>query len=162
MTAAEAIVANLKTAQLMFFMLTDDLTDADLLVRPVPGANHLAWQWGHLIATEHRFLANIGHAPAPLPDGFAEKHKSATAGLDAADAFCTKDMYRTTYAAVRAATIAAAEQTTPEEFDRPNVGPLERIAPTIGALYLLIASHSTMHIGQASVLRRKLGKPVMF
>ena len=30
-----------------------DLTDADLLVRPVPGANHIAWQLGHLIQAEN-------------------------------------------------------------------------------------------------------------
>ena len=25
-----------------------DMSDTDLLIRPVPGANHIAWQLGHL------------------------------------------------------------------------------------------------------------------
>ena len=33
-------------------LLVSDLSDADLLVRPVPQANHIAWQLGHLILQE--------------------------------------------------------------------------------------------------------------
>ena len=33
-----------------------DLTDAELLVRTVPGINHIAWQLGHLITAEHDMM----------------------------------------------------------------------------------------------------------
>ena len=33
-------------------MLLGDMTDADLIQRPVPNANNALWQLGHLIGTE--------------------------------------------------------------------------------------------------------------
>jgi hypothetical protein len=35
-------------------------------------------------------------------------------------------------------------------------------APTVGHLVLMIASHIMMHVGQMQVIRRKLGKPLLF
>ena len=37
-----------------------DLADRDLLLRPVPGMNHIAWQLGHLITGSRRFLDGLG------------------------------------------------------------------------------------------------------
>ena len=45
-----------------------DFSDADLLARPCPGANHAAWQLGHLIGAESRMMNAVqeGVVP-PLP-----------------------------------------------------------------------------------------------
>ena len=46
-----------------------DLSDADLMVRPVEGQNHIAWQLGHLISSE-RMIRRRNQArllPAPCP-----------------------------------------------------------------------------------------------
>ena len=56
----------------------DDFTDAELLVRPVPQANHPAWQFGHMIAGTGQMLAMLGHPAPKLPDGFAEAHGPET------------------------------------------------------------------------------------
>ena len=39
---------------------------------------------------------------------------------------------------------------------------MAQMAPTLGALLLLNANHVMMHAGQFTVVRRKLGKPVLF
>jgi hypothetical protein len=39
---------------------------------------------------------------------------------------------------------------------------MAKFAPTVMALFLLTANHQMMHAGQFSVVRRKLGKPVLF
>ncbi len=39
---------------------------------------------------------------------------------------------------------------------------MARFAPTVGHLLLMLSNHDLMHAGQFSVLRRKLGKPVLF
>jgi hypothetical protein len=39
---------------------------------------------------------------------------------------------------------------------------MAKFAPTVGAMLLLNANHVLMHAGQFSVVRRKLGKPVLF
>lgn len=83
-----------------------DLADADLLVRPVPGANHIAWQLGHLISAEARFLGLIpGSRPAELPAGFAEQHGKDRATADTG--FATKQQYLDLFDKVRAQTTAA-------------------------------------------------------
>ena len=42
----------------------EDLTDAELLVRSVPKANHIAWQLGHSIVSTRRLLLAIGRQAA--------------------------------------------------------------------------------------------------
>jgi hypothetical protein len=42
MKASDAIVTALSGTQQLLNMYLDDLSDADLLVRPAPGANHIA------------------------------------------------------------------------------------------------------------------------
>ena len=39
---------------------------------------------------------------------------------------------------------------------------MAQFAPTLGSLFLLVSNHALMHGGQFSVVRRKLGKPVLF
>src|SRR5262245_59434635 len=72
MNAKDAIKFALESNQNMIGMYLSDLSDADLLVRPTAGANHIAWQLGHLIIAEvNFFLPKVpGAKPAALPPGF--------------------------------------------------------------------------------------------
>lgn len=160
MTANDVLVHSLKMDLTVWTMLLEDMSDADLLVRPAPGANHVAWQLGHLIAAEHRFMSEIGKPMPVLPPKFAEQHTKDTAGSD--QGFLSKSEYVQAMTAVRNASIAAAAGATNEELDRVNTGSMAQFCPTIGTLYALVAAHATMHVGQVSVVRRKLGKPVKF
>ena len=65
----------------MLGMFIADLSDADLLVRPAPTANHIAWQLGHVIGSEQYFITKIGAAASlpKLPDGFTDQHGKLTA-----------------------------------------------------------------------------------
>ena len=67
-----------------------DLSDADLLTRPAPAANHGNWQLGHLVVAETRMLTAGGAAMPELPAGFADRYTKHTAGTDDAAAFATK------------------------------------------------------------------------
>ena len=84
MNAKDAIRIALKTNHEILKMFLSDLSDADLLVRPVPGANHIAWQLGHLVSTEGRFQTMVpGGTPVELPAGFDKQHNKETAAADA-------------------------------------------------------------------------------
>jgi hypothetical protein len=163
MNAQEAIRTALKGTQNLVNMYLGDLSDADLLVRPVPGANHIAWQLGHFTATETK-LADLSPAFAypALPKGFAQQHGPETAKQDAAKGFATKEQYLSLFNAVRNATIAALDKLSDKDLDKPTTGPMAQWAPTLGALLLLTSNHSLMHAGQFTAVRRKLGKPVLF
>ena len=52
MQARDAIKHCLKSTQDMLNMYLSDLSDQDITVRPVPTANNIAWQLGHLISAE--------------------------------------------------------------------------------------------------------------
>jgi hypothetical protein len=159
MNAKDSIKFLLESNQNMIGMYLSDLSDADLLVRPTPAANHIAWQLGHLIIAEvNFFLPKVpGAKPAPLPAGFAEQHSKDTINSDSG--FMTKDEYLKLFNSVRAATLATVDQLSDADLDKDSGW---QMASTVGKVLLFIASHDMMHAGQFTVVRRKLGKPVLF
>lgn len=164
MNAREAIKTSLQSTQGMLASFIGDLSDADLLVRPVPGANHIAWQLGHLIDAEAGFFGKMtpGYVAPEMPAGFSEQHGKATASVEPAKGFCTKQQYLDLFNKARAATIAAVDKMSDADLDKPTPSDFAKMAPTIGALLLMTSSHTMMHAGQFTVLRRKLGKPILF
>jgi hypothetical protein len=164
MTAKDLIRQALKSSQNMLQMYLSDLSDADLLVRPVPTANHIAWQLGHLVNSEVRMLTKYipGGAPPELPAGFAEQHDKQNAASQETKGFGTKQSYLDNFNRVRATSLEALNKLPDADLDKPIEGDMARMAPTVGAMYLLMANHAMMHFGQFTVVRRKLGKPVLF
>jgi len=140
-----------------------DLSDADLLVRPVPNANHTAWQLGHLIHGENEMINACcpGSMPA-LPAGFAEKHTKETAKLDSASSFLTKEKYLSLMAEQRAATLKALEKLSAADLDKPAPEQYQNFVKTVGAVFNMQGVHWLMHVGQWAVVRRKLNRPVLF
>jgi hypothetical protein len=148
----------------MLEWIVSDLSDADLLVRPVPEANHFAWQFGHLIAAEiHIVREQLPSATYPeLPAGFAEAHSKSTAASNDPGGFRPRAEYVALLGKIREATLAELAKLSEADLDRPAQGNLAGICPTLGAIFGLLSDHIMMHLGQASVIRRKLGKPVLF
>lgn len=140
-----------------------DLTDADLLVRPCPGINHIAWQLGHLIYAEHQMVEAVapGILP-PLPAGFAEKHTSETAKSDNSADFLKKDDYIRIMNEQRAGTLKALAAQSDADLDKPVPAPFNTFLANVGALFSMQGSHWLMHHGQWAVIRRILGRPPLF
>ena len=163
MNAKDAIKTALASTQQILQMYLSDLSDADLLVRPVPQANHIAWQLGHLIVSENKMVNTAAPGTCPdLPAGFADLHTKTTAAKEPPTGFRTKEEYLGLFQKMRAATQAALAKLSDADLDRPMSGDMAKFAPTLGALFLLQANHTMMHAGQFTVVRRKLGKPVIF
>ena len=164
MQATEAIRSALTSTQQFINWYLGDLSDADLLVRPVPGANHIAWQLGHLISAERGMTtAELpGTAYPELPAGFAEQHGKETAAQDPPKGFGTKAEYLGLFNKVRQATLAALAKLSDADLDKATTGRMAKFAPKLGDIFLLQANHTLMHGGQFTVVRRKLGKPVLF
>ena len=162
MNAQDAITATLQTSTMILNSYLGDLSDADLMSRPAKGCNHIAWQLGHLIASECNLLEAVQPgAAAELPSGFAEKHTKDTCGEDDASKFCTKQEYLDLFEKVHAATLAALEKTSEADLDAESPEQFRQMFPTVGVIYVLIASHGMMHAGQLVPIRRQLGKPVV-
>ncbi|MEJ7593298.1 MAG: DinB family protein [Planctomycetaceae bacterium] len=139
-----------------------DFTDAELMRRPGPGCNHVAWQLGHLISSECGLMNQIqaGAAPA-LPAGFEERHSKENTASDNAADFLTQQEYVDLASKVHDEVIAFLDAYPEKQLDDPGPEHFRNMFPTIGSMFLLIATHSMMHAGQIVPLRRQLGKPVV-
>ena len=51
---------------------------------------------------------------------------------------------------------------TDADLEKATPGDMAPFAPRIVDLLILLANHTLMHAGQFTVVRRKLGKPVLF
>jgi hypothetical protein len=147
----------------MLKMTLADFSDADMLKRPTPAANHAAWQLGHLINAETGMVSAAKPGAMPeLPAGFKEKFTKETAKIDDPAAFPKKAELLALFEKARGASVKWARDLTPAEMDQPTPERMQRFAPTVGHVALAMPSHTAMHIGQFQVIRRALGKPLLF
>lgn len=164
MNSIALLTMALQSSNKMLAWIVSDFSDADLLVRPVPEANHMAWQLGHLIGAErHIIMEQLPNASFPaLPAGFEAAHSKETASSNDPSSFRTVAEYVELLGATRAATIAELQKLTDADLDRPTVGNLGGFFPNLGSIFGMMSDHIMMHLGQGTVVRRKLGKPVLF
>lgn len=163
MNAIQAIQATAATSDTILKSYVGDLEDADLMRRPHAECNHLAWQLGHLISSQC-MLTNMlkpGSA-AELPEGFAEAYSRDNPCSDDPMGYHTKAEYLELYDRVRAASAATLETLSEADLDAPNPNEQMRpMFPTAGAMWVLMASHPMMHVGQFVPVRREAGKPIV-
>ncbi len=162
MNAKDAISGTANLSRMVLKAYIGDLTDKELMQRPGAGCNHIAWQLGHLIASESNLLNMITPGTGPeLPAGFAEKHTKETIGIDDPSKFCTKQEYLDLFDKCHAATLAALAKYPEADLDSPAPENIRSLVPTMGGMFTLIATHTMMHAGQFVPVRRALGKPVV-
>ena len=83
MQAKEALKLGLVSTQNLVTWYLGDLTDQELTVRPVPSANNIAWQMGHLIEGESYMGTVIPGAtypelPAQIKGQYTKETSSGT------------------------------------------------------------------------------------
>jgi hypothetical protein len=163
MHACDLVKLALTSTQSMLEQILGDLSDADLTVHPVPGANNIAWQLGHLIACEALLARMLPAAEYPtLPQSLQAQADGKTSKTVPPGGYLKKADYLDWSKRVRAATLATVDKLTDADLDKPTPGDWAAWAPNLGALLLLTANHTLMHAGQFSVTRRALNKPVVF
>jgi len=162
MHAKDALKIGLVSTQHLLSMYLEDLSDHDLTVRPVPSANNIAWQMGHLIEGEGHLGSALPGATYPaLPDSIKEQYGKETAASSPVAGYLTKAQYLDWFNKVRNASIAIVEKMTDADLDKPNTGSMAKFAPRIADLIVLMSNHTMMHAGQFTVTRRALNKPII-
>ena len=134
MTAKDAIKHTLDFCREVTHHYLSDLNDADLLVRPVPQANHPAWQLGHVIVSEREMMAGLGHTMPPLPADFAAAYTKETSASNDPAKFAHKQVYLDLMSTIRAGTLKALDATPEADLDKPAPESMRAHAPTIGAV----------------------------
>jgi hypothetical protein len=164
MTATELLTRNLTQSAEFMKMTLADFTDAEMLARPCPGANHPLWQIGHLCVAETNLINAIKPGAMPeLPAGFADRFANKkTNDVDDPAKLATKQQVMELFAKIREATIACLKTFSEKDLSTSAPEKFRSWAPTVGDIFEMQASHLTMHLGQIQVARRKLGKPILF
>ncbi|MBU0640863.1 MAG: DinB family protein [Planctomycetes bacterium] len=161
MTRIDELKATAAFCRMVTNMYLQDLSDADLLMRPVPSANHIAWQLGHLICSERQMMSALGHEMPELPAGFEKAHDKEAAKSDDPANFPSKDQYIALMEKQRNVTMAAFDATSETDLETPSPKEMREYAPTVADVLRLVGLHELMHAGQLVVVRRKLGKPIL-
>ena len=144
-------------------MTIQDMSDADLLQRPVPNANNGLWQIGQLVAAEaHMINECVGRSVIELPAGFAERYKRDTASVDDPAKLGNKADLLALFDKVREKTCQWVAMLSSSDMAKPAPEKMRNFAPTVGHIIQMLPTHVAMHVGQIQVLRRKLGKPILF
>jgi hypothetical protein len=163
MTAKELIRKAFDGSDRIMQTYLQGLSKADLLMRPVPGMNHIAWQLGHLISGERRMMEMIrpGSSP-PLPDGFEATYHRDNTKDDDASKYLSPEEYLKLWKTQREATLALLDSLPDEELDKEEAagGKLPPMAPTVGQLIHLAGTHPILHAGQFVAVRRALNLPI--
>jgi hypothetical protein len=162
MTAKDILRQMLEFSHMLVRYYIGDLSDADLLVRSVPGSNHIAWQMGHMITGTRHMLKELGQAAPELPAGFEAAYTAETSASDDPSKFATKAEYLALTDQMKEASLKAIEATPENSFDQPGPESMREYAPTVGSALMILGSHWMMHAGQFIPIRRKLGKKPMF
>ena len=164
MRANQVVKNALSSAQDAMLMIMGDLSDADITVHPVPGANNIAWQLAHLANAEKYLLGDQvpGVQYPEIPAAIATLGNERTGKVDPPEGYLPKAKYLECFAKMRAATIAAVEKLSEADLDKPTTNMMAKHAPTLGDLLILTANHTLMHGGQFTVVRLALNKPVVF
>jgi len=163
MNARDAIKLSIDSGKMITLAYLDDLSDDDLLQRPHPDCNHIKWQAGHLIASEHQMIETAcPGSMSALPDGFAERYTKETAPSDDPAAFDSKDDLLRLFEEQRSGTLQALSGLSDNDLDKPAPEEMQAYAPTVGDVFSLQGGHWMMHAGQWAVIRRQLGRPPLF
>lgn len=158
MSIAELLSKNILQAKGMIGSALADFSDADMMFRPAPTANHAIWQMGHLANSVRGMVTACDPGVAFAFEDDPRFGKSKAAFNDAslfpakAELLNRWDQAMDT-AAAWVATLADAD------LVRPTPERMQRFAPTVGNVAILLAAHPYMHLGQFQVSRRALGKP---
>lgn len=162
MNAIDVLVKNVEESLNWLKWTIADISDAELMTRPCEGANHANWQLGHLVVGCNHMMAPAGGKAIELPVGFAEKYSKEAASSNDAAKFAKKDELIALLDKVHSAAVTGIKSLKEADLSKPGPESMKDYAPTIGAVALLLGQHLQMHMGQFQVIRRKLGKPVLF
>jgi uncharacterized damage-inducible protein DinB len=162
MDAKDAIRQNTEFGHMLTRYYLEDLSDADLFIRSVPGTNHVAWALGHIITGDAEMLKLLGYVAPALPSGFAPAYTKETASSDDPSKFHSKDEYLKLMEQTKAAVLAAIDATPDEQLGQPGPEPMREYAATVLAALMMFGHHWLMHAGQFVPIRRKLGRPPLF
>jgi DinB superfamily len=160
MSNAELFSKNILQTKGMIDMFLKDFSDADMLFRPAKTANHAIWQMGHL-ANSVRGMVTTCDPSVAFPFEDDTRFGKSKASIDDPAFFPTKAELVGRFD--KAMDIAAAwvAKLSDADLAKPTPERMQAFMPTVANVAILLAAHPFMHMGQFTVTRRAMGKPIL-
>lgn len=160
MSNAEMFSKNILQTKGMLNMFLKDFTDADMLFRPAKTANHAIWQIGHLANSVRNMVSSCDPSVAfPFEDD--TRFGKSKASIDDPAFFPNKAELLGRFDQAMDIAAAWVAKLSDAQLAKPTPERMQAFAPTVASLAILLASHPFMHLGQFTVTRRALGKPIL-
>ena len=158
---AKEIAASFRVVRNNTLKIAEEIPEDKYSFRPAEGSRTIAQTLIH-ISNAHRFALEIHHNNLrSTMEGF---NFPAFIGPIAAS-----EQEPMTKAQIVARLTAAGEEfetwvktLSPESLMKPTPESMQKFAPTVSHILHMAGTHLGMHMGQMQVVRRKLGKPVLF
>ena len=162
MRAKDAIKISIETADMIAQTYLADLTDEEMMRRPHQKCNHIKWQLGHLILSDHEMINGCWPGALPdLPHGFEQQYAKEQSTSDNADDFHSKSELMKWYKIQRESVLTKLDEISDADLEKEAPETIRSYAPSLGAAFCMIGIHWTMHSGQWAVIRRQLGREVL-
>jgi DinB superfamily len=160
MSNAELFSKNILQTKGMIDMFLKDFSDTDMLFRPAKTANHAIWQMGHLANSVRGMVTGCDPSVAfPFEDD--TRFGKSKASIDDPAFFPNKAELVGRFDQAMDTAAAWVAKLSDAELAKPSPQRMQAFAPTVANVAILLASHPFMHIGQFTVTRRALGKPIL-
>ena len=161
MSIAEMLSKNILQSKGMIDMSLKDFSDADMFFRPAKTANHAIWQMGHL-ANSVRGMVTTCDPSVAFPFEDDTRFGKSKASIDDPAFFPGRAELLARFDLAMDTAAGWVAKLSDAELAKPTPERMQSFAPTVANAAMLIASHPFMHIGQFTVMRRALGKPILF
>jgi hypothetical protein len=160
MSTAELLSKNILQTKGMVDMFLKDFSDADMFFRPAKTANHATWQMGHL-ANSIRNLVTACEASVAFPFEDDTRFGKSKASIDDPAFFPNKSELIARFDQGMDVAAAWVAKLTDAQLAKPTPERMQSFIPTVANVAILLGSHPFMHLGQFTVMRRALGKPIL-
>ncbi len=160
MSNNELFSKNIVQSKGMVDSFLKDFSDADMLFRPAKTANHATWQMGHL-TNSVRGMVTMCDPAVTFPFEDDPRFGKSKANIDDATFFPNKAELLSRFDQAMDFAAAWVAKLSDADMARPTPERMQQFAPTVAHVAILLASHPMMHLGQFSVSRRALGKPIL-
>lgn len=161
MTRLETAVRQIEAARIDTMRFLDTIDDADWFRQPFTGANHVAWQVGHLAIAEYGLVAGevlgcrIGRSTVVSADLQALFRRGSTPQLDQS-MYPLPSELRSVFQRVHEEVLTGLVGLPDDRLEEPAAFGHPLVENKLDALHLC-ARHEAIHTGQIAMLRRAFG-----
>ncbi len=162
MEMIEFLCDRLTVARSWTTSLLEDIDESTWFDMPAPGINHVAWQVGHLAASQVALIHVRCFAKdydRCAPAGFREKFGKGSSPLADPSAYPSVADIRAAFDRIQTEAIDLIAAMSESDLNSPAGAEPHPLFSTKQGAIATTALHETFHAGQIALLRRLAGKP---